>query len=71
MEVLVFITNIESAEQVGELKPLLTGIPEIRDWNFDLDDCDNILRIEAVNISPRHIEYVLQTAGYICRELEY
>jgi hypothetical protein len=71
MEILVFITNIENPEQIGQIKPLLTGIPGIRGWNFDLDDCDNILRIEARNISPRDIEFVLQTAGYICRELEY
>lgn len=71
MEVLVFITNVGNPEQVGEVGPLLTGIPEIGGWNFDLDDCDNILRIEAGNISPRHIESILQTAGYVCRELEY
>jgi hypothetical protein len=71
MEVLVFITNIENPEQVGEVGPLLTGIPEISAWNFDLDDCDNILRVEAGDISARNIDAVLQTAGYVCRELEY
>jgi hypothetical protein len=71
MEVLVFITNIENPEQVRRVKPLLSGIPGVSNWNFDLDDCDNILRIEAGGISPRHIESILQTAGYVCRELEY
>jgi hypothetical protein len=71
MEVLVFITNIEKQEQVSEVKPLLTAVPAISDWNFDLDDCDNILRIEADDISPRYIESLLQTAGFDCRELEY
>jgi hypothetical protein len=71
MEVLVFITNIENPEQISRIKPLLTAIPEISDWNFDLEDCDNILRIEAGGISPGYIESVLQTAGYVCRELEY
>jgi hypothetical protein len=71
MEILVFITNIEKQEQVSEVKPLLTAVPAINDWNFDLDDCDNILRIEADDISPRYIESLLQTAGFDCRELEY
>ncbi|MDP9048264.1 MAG: hypothetical protein M3N14_09015 [Bacteroidota bacterium] len=71
MEVLVFITNVENSEQVNEVESLLTGIPDIGDWNFDLDDCDNILRVETGNISPKYIESLLQTAGFDCRELEY
>ena len=42
MEVLVFITSVEKPEQVSKVKPLLTFVPEIFDWNIDLDDCDNI-----------------------------
>lgn len=71
MEVLVFITSIENPEQVSEVTPLLTAIPEISDWNFDLEDCDNILRIEANDISPAYIESLLHTAGFNCRELDY
>lgn len=71
MEILVFVTNIEKEEQVSEVKPLLTAVAAISDWNFDLDDCDNILRIEANDISPRYIEFLLKTAGFDCRELEY
>lgn len=71
MEILVFITSIEKQEQVNEVKPLLTSVPAIMDWNFDLEDCDNILRVEANDISPRDIELLLQTAGYECRELEF
>jgi len=43
---------------------LLTAVPAIKDWNFDLDDRDNILRIEATNIPPGYIESLLQTAGF-------
>ncbi len=71
MEVLVFMTSVEKPEQVSRVKPLLTAVPAITDWNFDLEDCDNILRIEASYISPRYIESLLQTAGFNCRELEY
>lgn len=71
MDVLIFTTSVEKPEQVTAVKPLLTSVPAITGWNFDLEDCDNILRIEAENISPRYIESLLQTAGYNCQELEY
>ncbi|HZY36087.1 MAG TPA: hypothetical protein VFE53_05535 [Mucilaginibacter sp.] len=70
MEVLVFATSVEKPRQVSRVKPLLTAIPSINHWNFDLEDCDNILRIEAKDVSPRHIETLLKTAGFECRELE-
>ena len=71
MEILIFTTSIEKPEQVSKVKPLLTSVSAITGWNFDLEDCDNILRVEADNVSPRYIESLLQTAGYDCRELEY
>jgi hypothetical protein len=71
MEILIFTTSVEKPEQVTEVKPLLTSVPAITGWNFDLEDCDNILRIEADGISPRYIESLLLMAGYDCRELEY
>jgi hypothetical protein len=71
MEIFIFTTSVEKPEQVTEVKPLLTSVPAITCWNFDLEDCDNILRVEADDISPRDIESLLQTAGFDCRELEY
>ena len=70
MEVLVFATSVEKPRQVSRIKPLLTAVPSINDWNFDLEDCDNILRVEAEAVSPRYIESLLKTAGFECRELE-
>ena len=71
MDVLVFITSVEKPEQVHLVKPLLTAVPSIKEWNFDLDDCDNILRIESIDLPPKYIEVLLQTAGFDCRELNY
>jgi hypothetical protein len=71
MEILVFVTSVEKPEHVSEVKPLLTAVPAISQWNFDLEDCDNILRIEADDVSPRYIESLLHNAGFNCRELEY
>ena len=50
MEIFIFSTSVEKPEQITEVKPLLTSVPAITGWNFDLEDCDNILRIEADDI---------------------
>lgn len=70
MEVLVFKTNVSRRIQVNKVKTLLETIPAINKWNFDLEDCDNILRIVANDLSPQEIEFVLQTAGIDCQELK-
>lgn len=69
MDILVFVTNVADLKAVNEVKPLLTAMPAIEDWNFDLDDCDHILRIVGNQLSPRKVELLLQTAGFNCYEL--
>lgn len=71
MDILVFVTNVADKMAVNKVKPLLTAITAIEDWNVDLDDCDRVLRIVSVGLSPRKIESVLHTAGFKCYELEY
>lgn len=70
MEVLVFTTNVTDAKQVSKVQNLLTGLPTIHDWNFDLEDCDNILRVVANGVSARYIEGLLLAVGVKCAELE-
>ena len=55
MEVLVFKTNVTSKSKVSRVGSLLTSFPNIQQWNFDLEDCDNILRIVASGLSPRKV----------------
>jgi hypothetical protein len=70
VEILIFTTNIEKPEQVSMVKPLLIKNKAIHDWSFDLEDCDNILRIVAQDISPRYIETLVRAAGFYCQELD-
>jgi hypothetical protein len=70
MEILIFKTNLESPELVKHAKPLLQNLQGIHRWNVDIHDCDNVLRIEATQLSPRFVEYTLQKAGYYCEELQ-
>ncbi|MFC0514020.1 hypothetical protein ACFFGT_07420 [Mucilaginibacter angelicae] len=71
MDVLVFATSVRQKRQVSRVQNLLTKVPAIAQWNFDLEDCDNILRVEARDLSPRYIESLLQKAGIHCQELSY
>ncbi len=72
MNVLVFTTSVSAPHQVDSIKPILSARPEIEDWNFDLEDCDNILRIVSDDkLSPRSIELLLKEAGFACEELAY
>ena len=71
MDVLVFKTDVTSKRKVGKVNTLLTSFPTIQQWNFDLEDCDNILRVVANGLSPRNIESALQRAGIGCEELAY
>ena len=70
MNVLVFTTSITAPEQVKEVKPILKAVRSIKEWNFDLEDCDNILRVVVNDLSPRYIEGLLQNAGFKCLELD-
>lgn len=71
MEILVFKTNVSSKRKVGMVAPLLTSFPSIFKWNFDLQDCDKVLRIEASGLDAASVEQVLFAAGFDCRELEW
>jgi hypothetical protein len=70
MEILVFKTNLTNTNHINEVKPLLNLHPGIYHWNVDLQDIDNVLRVEAGNVGPAEIESLLVNVGYYCKELE-
>ena len=70
MNILVFKTNVSHERKIMELTPILDSMDGVIDWNFDLHDCDNILRVVAIATLPYQIENQLLQAGYYCEELE-
>lgn len=69
--VLVFKTSVSKKKEVKHLRPVLNELlPKGDCWNFDLEDCDNILRVETHTLHPTLILNALQTRGYFCEELE-
>ena len=71
MDVLIFKTDVTNKRKVSKVGALLTSLPAVQQWNFDLEDCDNILRIVANGLSPRYVESTLQKVGIGCEELAY
>ena len=70
VEILVFKTNLTNTKRISDVEPLLDIHPHIVQWNVDLDDCDNILRIVSKNLPAQEVENILLNAGYYCEELQ-
>lgn len=68
--VLVFKTSVLEEQQIRKLRPLLNKLVNRNGcWNFDLEDCDNILRVETQNLHACTISSLLEKNGYRCEEL--
>ncbi|HZK95236.1 MAG TPA: hypothetical protein VFC67_13595 [Prolixibacteraceae bacterium] len=60
----VFKTNVEQPEQSQMLiHRIKCHVPD-GDINFDLEDCDKILRVEAESISVQSILKLLKQHGF-------
>ena len=69
--VLVFKTSVYSDCEALKVKPLLDSLMGSGEcWNFDLEDCDHILRVETKSLQPGRIINKLLEVGYTCEELE-
>ena len=67
---IVFKTNIQNTEQATKLQAL-AGLTGITDWSTDLEDCDNILRVQGRGIRSDQIIRLMDELGFSCEELAY
>ncbi len=69
--VLVFKTSVNKADEIQQLSPYLDQlIPPNGKWNFDLEDCDRILRVESGRSIVTSIMALMKSHNYTCDELE-
>lgn len=54
--ILVYKTNIDSKSKAKQLQPKLNKLLSNSTWNFDLEDCDNILRV----VSNKDVSKILK-----------
>jgi hypothetical protein len=68
--IFVFKTSVKSKKQIKAFKPQIDNIlPKVK-WNFDLDDCDKILRIESEENVVCEIQKLLNIHHFYCEELD-
>ncbi len=66
----IFKTSVKNKTQIKILKPHLDlNFKDIK-WNFDLEDCDKILRIESKKNVCQKIICLLNYYHFDCIELE-
>ena len=65
----VFKTNVQHSELAEQLASILRGRFDFCKINFDLEDCDKILRVEGKQICVESIIEILNTHGLQCEVL--
>lgn len=65
----VFKTSVVSKEQVQTVGSFLNILLPSEEWNFDLEDCDKILRVETEEVAPETVITILTSQGFYCDEL--
>ena len=62
----IFKTDVSEKRKAENILPILQKeFPRLK-INFDLDDCDNILRVEGKRISIEKIILVMEKQKYVC-----
>ncbi len=67
--VLVFKTNVNSSSKVKRVAPKLNKLFPNSKWNFDLEDCDRILRFESDYDIKKEIIILMKILGFDCEAL--
>ena len=67
----VFKTNVQDAATAGRIIRLLQQSFSQCRINFDLDDCDRILRIESHQsaVEEAHVQRLIASCGHFCEPL--
>jgi hypothetical protein len=67
----IFKTNVEDAAQAKTLLTLLQRHFPGTEINFDLEDCDNILRVKGDKFCTLSVIQLLTSRGFACEILAY
>jgi len=65
----IFKTNIQQKSEADDVYKRLSGFMPDAKINFDLDDCDKILRIEDLMIDLVSVVSIVEDLGFICKPI--
>lgn len=67
--ILIYKTNIDSVSKIDLIKPDMDkNLPNSK-WTIDIEDCDNVLRIETNEPNGDRVKHLLQKHNFQCTEL--
>lgn len=66
----VFKTNVQRKKESEMLQDILSNAFPSLKINFDLSDCDRVLRVEGDPMEARRIMILLEEYGFNCEVLE-
>jgi len=67
----IFKTNVKNKRQAETLLALLNHYLPCTEINFDLEDCDSILRVKGERCCSIYVIQILRFNGFECQVLEY
>ena len=68
--ILVFRTSVTENREVKRLRPFLDSLIDIDGrWIFDLEDCDNVLKVVRPKLPSNVVINTLGERGFLCEEL--
>lgn len=71
MKILIFRTDIKTKKKIKEVKPIYNNHSSILNWSIDMEDIDNVLRIEASgNFNESDVITLTNARGFNCEALE-
>jgi len=70
MKLLIFKTDIGTKSKLRGVKPVFNNHTTIKKWTVDMEDVDNVLRIEAVEpIDETQVIGLMEQRGFRCEVL--
>jgi hypothetical protein len=66
----IFKTNVQEFSEAQKLVALLRRHFPDSKINFDLDDCDKVLRVEGRNLRIEKVVTLVTEKGFLCKVLD-
>jgi len=70
MNVIILKTDIATEQRLQAIRPVFDIHIGIKTWSVDIEDIDNVLRIEAKSkLNQNEVIQLVQNCGFACEDL--